>query len=75
MVNARITVELDEGTIDYTLRGRMARLAYWLADQSEIIMSSQKGQIQIDYAGNDLVIRNLLITEQRGEYGGNAQRQ
>jgi hypothetical protein len=63
-----VKVKLDEGTIDYTLSGRMARMAYWLAEQADVIMRSHKGQVQIDYAGKDLVLRSLQTTEQRGAY-------
>jgi hypothetical protein len=55
----------NEGSENHRLTGRVAEIATWLAEQAKAIGESQKGQIQIDYANDSLVMRNTQVTEHR----------
>ena len=61
-----VTVTVENGSPrTHQLCSRVAKIAAWLVEQSDSISKCKKGQIQIDYYGDDLVMRNTQITEHR----------
>ena len=66
LAGMNVTVTVENGSPHtHRLRSRAAEIAAWLVEQADSISKCEKGQIQIDYYGDDLVMKNTQITEHR----------